>query len=82
MDVLELPLTPYQAKLFGSVLSAQRQHGKAVIFLVVTDSYVPEVGRSVVRLQAQTVSWKCAQKISKLIRDDTIACQTAPKYES
>jgi hypothetical protein len=64
--VIELQLDSKQSALFEQVLVVQRQHKKSAIFCVVTDSYLPEEGRGVVRLQAKLVDRKTAQRVVRL----------------
>jgi len=65
---IELPLTNEQAELFRGITDLQRLHRGSVIFCLLAGSYVPEVGRGVVRLQAKLVDRKPAAKALKILR--------------
>ena len=66
---IELPLSDEQAELFSGITDLQRLRRGAVIFCVLACSYVPELGRGVVRLQAKLVHRKAAQKALKILRE-------------
>jgi hypothetical protein len=79
MDVLDLRLSPSQSELFAETLRVQREHKLSVIYSIVTDSYMPEEGRSVIRLESKLCSRKTAAKIARLIRED---CLDTTKIET
>ena len=67
-----LRLSREQSELFAETLCVQKQHKKSAIFAVVTDSYVPEEGRGVIRLETKLVTRRTAMKVSKLLREDCL----------
>jgi hypothetical protein len=69
---ITLRLTREQSELFAETLCVQKQHKKSAIFAVVTDSYVPEEGGGVIRLESKLCSRRTAMKVSKLLREDCL----------
>ena len=73
---IELPLSEEQAELFRGITDLQRLSRGAVIFCVLAGSYVPELGRGVVRLQAKLVGRKAAMAALKILRKSEIGSGT------
>lgn len=69
---IELPLTEEQAALFTGITDLQRLRRGSVVFCVLAGSYMPEVGRGVVRLQAKLVDRKAAMKALAILRKSEI----------
>ena len=70
--IVELRLTDEQEALFHGLAALARMNHGSVIFAVLASSYVPELGRGVVRLQAKLVP-KCeAQKALKILRKSAL----------
>jgi hypothetical protein len=69
---IELVLTEEQAELFRGITDLQRLRRGSVVFCVLAGSYVPELGRGVVRLQAKLVDRKTAAAALKILRKSEI----------
>jgi hypothetical protein len=65
---IELPLTDSQADLFAGLTELQRLQRGSVVFAVLAGSYVPELGRGVVRLQCKLIGRKTAARAIKILR--------------
>jgi hypothetical protein len=65
-DVLELPLSGDQAKPLVNCSPAKNANAKATLFVALTDSFVPEAGHGVPRLQCRVVGHRIASKVLKL----------------
>jgi len=65
---IELPLTSDQAELFRGITDLQRLRRGSVLFCVLCGSYMPQLNRGVVRLQAKLVDRKAALKALKILR--------------
>lgn len=66
---IELRLSPDQAALFRGITDLQHLRRGSVVFCVLAGSYMPGLGRGVVRLQCKLIGKNTAAKALKILRE-------------
>jgi hypothetical protein len=68
--VVEIRLDAHQAECFRDILEDQKISG-GYVFAFVSNSFEADAGCSVIKFQSKRVSKRAAQRIAKIIKEDS-----------
>jgi hypothetical protein len=67
-NVISIKLERSQVEHLSAFMRPQKERKKGAIFSILTASFEPDSGGSVVKLETAWVPWKTAQKITHMIK--------------